>query len=98
MIGVCNFGAHTLLDKIQLPDVSMIVEADIDLGSLSITSDDICCKSRSISCCCVWRKVNLVDYVLSYLRLQELYYTILQALDVDVEVIFNVSSVLNIKF
>ena len=98
MSHIRDVGACDLLDKFHPLYHSTIVEALVNIRGRVVVLEDHCLYHQCISCCCVWRKVNLVDYVLSYLRLQELYYTILQALDVDVEVIFNVSSVLNIKF
>ena len=69
MSGLQNSGARAILEELDMTDVSTIVQADVKLGGCGIVSEDLHCKRRRLSCYQVWRKANLVDDILDYMRL-----------------------------
>ena len=80
MSGVFDVGACDILEKVESPDGSTIVEVEIKIGGCSIASEDLCRKRHHLSCCHFWRKENLVEYVLNYL-LRDIFLSMFQALN-----------------
>ena len=91
--GVKNVVARALLDKVYPSDVSIIVEAEVKLWVCIVASKDICCKFRNLSCCCIQRKMNLVGYLLNYVWLHYLDSSKLHLINVQAQIILNVSLV-----
>ena len=62
-----NLGARDLLNKFELLDGSMVVEAAFKIWFCGVASDNLHRKRQYLYFCCVW---NLVDNVLNYLWLR----------------------------
>ena len=67
-----HVGARVILNKVELPNCSMIVEAAAKLGTRGVVVEDIFRYRWHLYCCHVRRKADLIDDVLYDLILRDI--------------------------
>ena len=95
VIIICNVWPITILEKVELYNYELVVEAAVKWWVCSIPKKDLGGELQSLTGCSILVEIDIYEDSLEFFWLWELDTTIWEVFDVNTNVVFNVSPLLN---